>query len=52
MKNALAEANKAAGPQVLNTTLIIPLVLIAAFLFLNFYMRNKKATKLVAGTSI
>jgi hypothetical protein len=52
MKDALAEANKAAGPQVLNTTLIIPLVLIAAFLFLNFYMRNKKATKLVAGTSI
>ena len=42
MKTALAEANKAAGPEVLNTTLIIPIVLILAFAGLFIYMRNKK----------
>jgi MFS family permease len=42
MKAALAEANKAAGPEVINTTLIIPLILIVAFGALFFYMRNKK----------
>jgi hypothetical protein len=42
MKAALAEANKAAGPEVINTTLIIPLILIVAFAGLFFYMRNKK----------
>ena len=31
MKDALAEANKAAGPEIINTTLIIPLILIVAF---------------------
>ena len=44
MKAAFAEANKAAGPEILNTTLIIPLVLIAAFLGLYIYMRNKNKT--------
>lgn len=42
MKNALAEANKAAGPEILNTTLIIPLFLILAFTGLFIYMRSKK----------
>ncbi len=42
MKAALAEANKAAGPEVINTTLIIPLILIVAFAGLFFFMRNKK----------
>ena len=42
MKTALAEANKAAGPEIINTTLIIPLVLIVAFAGLFIYMRNKK----------
>ena len=42
MKAALAEANKAAGPEVINTTLIIPVVLIVAFAGLYIYMRNKK----------
>ena len=42
MKTALAEANKAAGPEVINTTLIIPLALIVAFAGLFIYMRNKK----------
>lgn len=42
MKTALAEANKAAGPEILNTTLIIPLILIVAFAGLFIYMRSKK----------
>lgn len=42
MKTALAEANKAAGPEIINTTLIIPIVLIVAFAGLFIYMRNKK----------
>lgn len=42
MKTALEEANKGAGPEILNATLVIPIVLIVAFAFLYFYMRNKK----------
>jgi len=42
MKAALAEANKAAGPEVLNATLIIPIILIVAFAGLFFYMRGKQ----------
>ncbi|NOT52667.1 MAG: MFS transporter [Chitinophagaceae bacterium] len=42
MKTALGEANKAAGPEIINTTLIIPIVLIVAFAGLFIYMRNKK----------
>lgn len=41
MKAALAEANKAAGPEVINTTLIIPIILIVAFTLLNIYMYRK-----------
>jgi len=37
------EAKKLAGPEVINATLMIPLVLIVAFIGLNVYMRNKKA---------
>ena len=39
---ALNEAKKAAGPEIINVTLIIPIVLIAAFIVLNFYMRGRK----------
>jgi hypothetical protein len=42
MKTALAAANKAAGPEILNTTLTIPVILIAAFGGLFFYTRSKK----------
>jgi MFS family permease len=42
MKAALDAANKAAGPEVLNATLIIPIILIAAFTGLFFYMKSKK----------
>ncbi|MCU7552566.1 MFS transporter [Chitinophagaceae bacterium LB-8] len=42
MKTALAAANKAAGPEILNATLVIPLALIVAFTGLFFFMKNKK----------
>jgi len=35
------EAKKAAGPEVINTTLVIPIILIVAFVGLNIYMRNR-----------
>jgi len=40
----LNEAKKLAGPEVLNVTLIIPVILVGAFTLLFFYMRNKKTT--------
>jgi hypothetical protein len=36
------EAKKLAGPEVLNATLIIPVILIVAFAILYIYMRSKK----------
>ncbi|TMI62615.1 MAG: MFS transporter [Bacteroidetes bacterium] len=48
MKDALGAANKAAGPEVINTTLIIPIVLIVAFAGLYLYMRNKPKPTLAA----
>jgi MFS family permease len=42
MVNALNEAKKAAGPEIINVTLIIPIILIAAFIGLFFYMRSRK----------
>ncbi len=41
MANALGEAKKLAGPEVLNATLVIPIILSVAFAGLLFYMRNK-----------
>jgi MFS family permease len=37
------EAKKLAGPEVINATLLIPVVLVVAFAGLNMYMKNKKA---------
>ena len=42
MANALNEAKKLAGPQIINVTLIIPIILIAAFIGLFIYMRSRK----------
>jgi MFS family permease len=42
MANALFEANKAAGPAIINFTMMIPLFLIVAFAGLNLYMRGRK----------
>lgn len=52
MANALAEAKKAAGPEILDTTLVIPIILIAAFACLVLYMRNKKKSDSLAALSI
>ncbi|HZF63168.1 MAG TPA: MFS transporter [Chitinophagaceae bacterium] len=46
MKAALAEANRAAGPEIINTTLMIPIILIFAFLGLYIYMRKRNAKPL------
>ena len=42
MTAALVEAKKAAGPEIINATLIIPIILIVAFTGLFFYMRSRK----------
>ncbi len=42
MANTYNEAKKVAGPEVINITLIIPIILIVAFTILNFYMRGRK----------
>jgi len=42
MASALMEAKKAAGPEIINATLIIPAILIVAFTGLFFYMRSRK----------
>jgi MFS family permease len=41
LKDSLAAANKAAGPEIINTTMMIPLVLIVAFAGLLIYMRGR-----------
>jgi hypothetical protein len=42
MISALTEAKKAAGPQIINATLIIPIILTAAFIGLFIYIRSRK----------
>ncbi|MXV17653.1 MFS transporter [Hufsiella ginkgonis] len=44
--NALASANTLAGPEVLNFTLTLPIILIIAFAGLVFFMRSRKPEKL------
>jgi len=43
MENGLDEAKKAAGPEIINVTLIIPIVLIVAFASLFLFMKSKKS---------
>jgi hypothetical protein len=42
MHSALAAAKTAAGPEIINATLIIPIALTVAFIGLHFYMKGKK----------
>jgi len=44
--NALAAAKTAAGPEIINATLIIPIILTVAFIILHFYMRNRAKPQL------
>jgi fucose permease len=46
MAHVLNEAKKAAGPAIINTTLIIPVILVIAFTGLFFYMRGKSKQSL------
>jgi MFS family permease len=47
MASALFEAKKAAGPAIINFTMMIPLALIVAFAGLNLYMRGRKKTEIL-----
>lgn len=51
MAAAYDAARSAAGPQVLNTTLIIPVILIFAFAGLYFYMRSKHKKEAILTTT-
>lgn len=48
MANLLNEAKKAAGPEILDTTLVIPIMLTVAFAILFVYMRGRKKPSLTA----
>jgi MFS family permease len=52
MAKAFDAARSAAGPEVLNTTLIIPVVLIIAFVGLVIYMRSRKKTTSLGAISV
>ncbi|HEX8018900.1 MFS transporter [Mucilaginibacter sp.] len=52
MAKAFDAARSAAGPEVLNTTLIIPVVLIIAFVGLVIYMRSRKKTASLGAISV
>jgi MFS family permease len=52
MAKAFDAARSAAGPEVLNTTLIIPVVLIVAFIGLVIYMRSRKKTASLGAISV
>ncbi|WP_295128350.1 sugar MFS transporter [uncultured Chitinophaga sp.] len=43
---AFAQAQAVAGPEILNATLIIPIILVVAFIGLFFYMRGKQKPQL------
>ncbi|HVM87128.1 MAG TPA: MFS transporter [Puia sp.] len=51
LANALNDAKKAAGPEIINVTLIIPIILIVAFTGLYFYMRGRKKPVLVSAAN-
>lgn len=49
---AMNEARKLAGPEVLNATLVIPIILVVAFAVLFLYMRSKKNTNSVTASAV
>lgn len=46
MAKSLAEAKVTAGPEIINATLVIPIILVVAFTGLYFYMRGKSKPSL------
>lgn len=51
MANTFNEAKKAAGPEIINATLLIPVFLILAFTGLNIYMRRRNKGVLLTQTA-
>ncbi|RWZ86134.1 MAG: MFS transporter [Hydrotalea sp. AMD] len=51
MANQLIEAKKAAGPAIINTTFVIPVILIVAFTALFFYKKNQKNKTMIVAQS-
>jgi MFS family permease len=49
---ALAAAQEAAGPEILNTTLIIPIILVVAFSGLVIYMRGRRRLEALTPASV
>jgi MFS family permease len=45
MARNYGEARKVAGPEIINVTLVIPIILIVAFIILNLYMRGRNKAK-------
>ena len=45
LANALNDAKASAGPEIINATLIIPIILIVAFIGLNIYMKKRNVDK-------
>lgn len=52
MLTALTDAKKAAGPEIINVTLIIPIILAVVFTGLLFYMKSRKTTGSLATANI
>jgi hypothetical protein len=52
MANALNAAKTAAGPEIINATLTIPLILIVAFAGLFIYMRGRKKPELLKAANV
>ena len=51
MATALTEAKKAAGPEIINVTLLIPIVLSVIFAGLFFYMRSRRQSLSLAASN-
>lgn len=51
MQRVFNEARSATGPEVLNTTLIIPVILIIAFAGLNIYMKGRKKPEILSAAA-
>jgi cellobiose-specific phosphotransferase system component IIC len=49
---ALSEAQAAAGPEILNATLIIPIILVVAFSGLVIYMRGRRRLEVLTPANV
>ena len=49
---ALVDAQAAAGPEILNTTMVIPIILVVAFAGLVIYMRGRRRLEVLTPASV